>query len=40
MKAEINGLTEIYALIGYPVEHTASCLMYNAAFAALKMNAK
>ncbi|MCK5305862.1 MAG: shikimate dehydrogenase [Candidatus Omnitrophica bacterium] len=40
MKAEINGLTEIYALIGYPVEHTASCLMHNAAFAALKMNAK
>ncbi|MCK4518966.1 MAG: shikimate dehydrogenase [Candidatus Omnitrophica bacterium] len=40
MKAEINGLTEIYALIGYPVEHTASCLMHNAAFSALKMNAK
>ena len=36
---EINGKTGIYGLFGYPVEHTASPKMHNAAFNALKMNA-
>lgn len=29
---KISGKTDIYALIGSPVEHTASCSMHNAAF--------
>lgn len=35
----INGKTEIYGLIGYPVEHTFSPLMHNAAFKSLGINA-
>lgn len=31
---------EIYGLIGYPVKHSLSALMHNAAFRALKINAK
>lgn len=36
---KINGRTKIYGLIGYPVRHTFSPLMHNAAFAALGINA-
>jgi len=36
---KINGKTEIYGLIGYPVKHTFSPHMHNAAFEALNMNA-
>jgi len=35
----INGKTEIYGLIGYPVRHTFSPLMHNAAFETLGINA-
>lgn len=35
----INGSTELYGLIGYPVRHTFSPLMHNAAFATLGINA-
>ncbi|MEA3305796.1 MAG: shikimate dehydrogenase [Candidatus Omnitrophota bacterium] len=35
----INGKTEIYGLIGYPVKHTFSPAMHNAAFRSLGMNA-
>ena len=35
----INGDTKIYGLIGYPVKHTLSPLMHNAAFCALDINA-
>lgn len=38
MKMTINGKTKIFALLGDPVEHTASCAMHNAAFRALKIN--
>ena len=36
----ISGTTDIYGIIGYPVEHSFSPLMHNAAFAALKMDAR
>lgn len=36
--ASINGKTALYGLFGYPVEHTASPIMHNAAFEALKLN--
>lgn len=36
---KINGKTEIYGVIGYPVRHTFSPLMHNAAFESLKINA-
>lgn len=35
----IDGKTEIYGLIGYPVKHTFSPLMHNAAFESLGINA-
>lgn len=35
----INGKTEIYGLIGYPVRHTFSPLMHNEAFQTLGINA-
>lgn len=35
----INGSTDIYGLIGYPVKHTFSPLMHNAAFKTLGINA-
>lgn len=35
----INGKTEIYGVIGYPVKHTFSPMMHNAAFRSLGMNA-
>jgi len=35
----INGKTQLYALIGYPVKHTFSPAMHNAAFKSLGMNA-
>jgi shikimate dehydrogenase len=35
----ITGKTQIYGLIGYPVEHTFSPLMHNAAFESLNINA-
>lgn len=35
----INGSTEIYGLIGYPVRHTFSPLIHNAAFKTLGINA-
>ncbi len=35
----INGKTEIYGVIGYPVRHTFSPIMHNAAFKNLGMNA-
>lgn len=34
----IDASTRLVGLIGYPVEHSASPAMHNAAFAALKMN--
>ena len=36
----ITGKTNIYGIIGYPVEHSFSPLMHNAAFSALKMDAR
>lgn len=39
MKLKIDGHSKIYALLGHPVEHTASCAMHNAAFKALGINA-
>ena len=35
----INGKTQIYGLIGYPVKHTFSPAMHNAAFKSLGINA-
>ena len=35
----ISGKTELYGLIGYPVRHTFSPLMHNAAFQTLGINA-
>lgn len=35
----ITGKTELYGLLGYPVEHTASPKMHNAAFKAMGRNA-
>jgi shikimate dehydrogenase len=39
MKSKIDGHSKIYALLGHPVEHTASCSMHNTAFEALGINA-
>ena len=39
MKDKINGNTKIYGIIGYPVKHSFSPKMLNAAFSKLKMNA-
>jgi shikimate dehydrogenase len=39
MKEKIDGHSKIYALLGHPVEHTASCAMHNMAFKALNINA-
>ena len=39
MKLKIDGHSKIYALLGHPVEHTASCAMHNTAFEALGINA-
>lgn len=36
---KINGNTEIYGIIGYPVRHTFSPLMHNAVFESLGINA-
>ena len=36
----MDGRTELYGVMGWPVEHTASPAMHNAAFAALGMNAR
>ncbi len=36
----ISGNTRIYGIFGYPVEHSFSPLMHNAAFSALKINAR
>ena len=36
----ISGKTRIYGIFGYPVEHSFSPLMHNAAFYALKINAR
>ena len=36
---KINGNTKIYGIIGYPVKHSFSPKMQNAAFAELKMDA-
>lgn len=35
-----NSLPRIYGLIGYPIKHSLSPLMHNAAFKALKINAR
>ena len=35
----IDGKTQIYGIIGYPVRHTFSPLMHNAAFNSLRINA-
>jgi shikimate dehydrogenase len=37
---DIDGLTEIYGVIGHPIAHTASPAMHDAAFAALGLNAR
>jgi shikimate dehydrogenase len=39
MKRKISGHTDIYALLGDPVEHSASCAMHNAAFSSLNIDA-
>jgi len=36
----ISGTTRIYGIIGYPVKHSFSPRMHNAAFSALKMDAR
>ena len=36
---DINAATSVYALIGYPVEHSLSPSFWNAAFSASKINA-
>jgi len=36
----LGAKTRIYGLIGYPVEHSFSPLIHNAAFSALKINAR
>ena len=36
----ISGTTKLYGIIGYPVEHSFSPRMHNAAFSALKMDAR
>ena len=36
----ISGTTRIYGIIGYPVEHSFSPRIHNAAFSALKMDAR
>ena len=36
----ISGTTRIYGIIGYPVEHSFSPRMHNAAFSALKMDVR
>ncbi len=36
----ISGTTKLYGIFGYPVEHTFSPGMHNAAFKKLKMNAR
>ena len=36
----ITGKTEIYGIIGYPVKHSFSPIMHNAAFFELKMDAR
>lgn len=36
---KINGKTKMFGIIGYPIKHTFSPHMHNAAFAALKLNA-
>lgn len=35
---QINGATELYGILGWPVRHSLSPAMHNAAFAALDMN--
>ena len=37
--AVINGKTQLFGLLGFPVEHTASPIMHNAAFEYLNLNA-
>lgn len=37
--AVINGKTQLFGLLGFPVEHTASPIMHNAAFMFLNINA-
>ena len=39
MKEKINGNTKIYGIIGFPVKHSFSPRMHNAAFYKLNMNA-
>ena len=40
MTKMISGTTSIYGIIGYPVEHSFSPRMHNAAFSELKMDAR
>ena len=40
MTETITGKTKIYCIIGYPVKHSISPRMHNAAFAALNMDAR
>ncbi|MGI6588346.1 MAG: shikimate dehydrogenase [Peptococcia bacterium] len=35
---KVNGKTKVFAVLGNPLEHTLSPVMYNAAFSALGMN--
>ncbi|KPK37961.1 MAG: hypothetical protein AMJ78_10730 [Omnitrophica WOR_2 bacterium SM23_29] len=39
MARDINGKAKIFGIIGYPVRHTFSPYMHNAAFKAIKINA-
>tara|TARA_Y100001970_G_C14212591_1_gene847771 strand:- start:576 stop:1421 length:846 start_codon:yes stop_codon:yes gene_type:complete len=40
MIEKINGNTKIYGIIGYPVKHSFSPIMHNAAFSELKVDAR
>jgi shikimate 5-dehydrogenase len=39
MKTELSGKTQVYGVIGDPIEHSLSPAMHNAAFHALKIDA-
>ena len=38
MELKLNGSTHLYGIMGYPVAHSLSPAMHNAAFAALELN--
>ena len=38
MQPGVKGTTKVFAVLGHPIRHTLSPVMYNAAFRELKMN--